>query len=49
MPVSRVANCETFAISKPSDVEIRIERLFDAPPPLLFDAMTMPEHVRHWW
>lgn len=26
MPGSRVANSETFAISQPSDVEIRIER-----------------------
>ena len=49
MPGSRVANSETFVISTPSDVAIRIERLFDAPPPMLFDVMTTPEHVKHWW
>ena len=49
MPGSRVANSETFKVSKPSDVEILLERLFDAPPDLLFDAMTKPEHVVHWW
>lgn len=49
MPASRVANSETFKVSTPSDVEIRLERLFDAPPALLFDAMTKPEHVLHWW
>lgn len=49
MPASRVANSETFKVSTPSDVEIRLERLFDASPALLFDAMTQPEHVRHWW
>ena len=36
-------------MSQPSDGEICIEQLFDAPPPLLFDAMTIPQHVRHWW
>jgi len=24
-------------------------RLFDAPPRLVFDAMTKPEHVTQWW
>ena len=36
-------------MSQSSGVEICIERLFDASPPLLFDAMTIPQHVRHWW
>lgn len=49
MPASRIANSGTFKISTPSDTEIRLERLFDAAPTLLFDAMTTPEHVRHWW
>ncbi|MEP6833620.1 MAG: SRPBCC family protein [Gemmatimonas sp.] len=49
MPVSRVANSETFAVSTPSAVEIRLERLFNASPDLLFDAITKPEHVVHWW
>jgi uncharacterized protein YndB with AHSA1/START domain len=49
MVVSRVANSETFQVTTPSDVEIRITRLFDAPRRLVFEAMTKPEHVRRWW
>jgi uncharacterized protein YndB with AHSA1/START domain len=49
MAVSRVANSDTFKVSTPSDREIRITRLFDAPRQLVFDAMTKPEHVRRWW
>src|SRR5262245_46330102 len=49
MPVSRVANSDTFKVTTPSDREIRITRLFDAPRHLVFEAMTRPEHVRRWW
>jgi uncharacterized protein YndB with AHSA1/START domain len=49
MAVSRVANSDTFRVSTPSDREIRMTRLFDAPRQLVFDAMTKPEHVRRWW
>ena len=49
MVVSRVVNSETFQVTTPSDVEIRITRLFDAPRRLVFEAMTKPEHVRRWW
>jgi uncharacterized protein YndB with AHSA1/START domain len=49
MAVSRVANSDTFKVSTPSDREIRMTRLFDAPRQLVFDAMTKPEHVRRWW
>jgi hypothetical protein len=31
MAVSRVANSDTFKVSTPSDTDIRITRLFDAP------------------
>jgi uncharacterized protein YndB with AHSA1/START domain len=48
-PVSRAANSETFKLTTPSDREITITRLFDAPRKLVFDAMTIPEHVRRWW
>lgn len=24
-------------------------RLFDAPPDLVFEVMTQPEHIRQWW
>jgi uncharacterized protein YndB with AHSA1/START domain len=33
----------------PSDREIRLTRLFNAPRDLLFKAMSKPEHLRHWW
>jgi uncharacterized protein YndB with AHSA1/START domain len=49
MAVSRVANSDTFKVSTPSDREIRMTRLFDAPRQLVFDAMTQPQHVRRWW
>jgi uncharacterized protein YndB with AHSA1/START domain len=49
MGVSSVANSDTFKTSTPSDREIVLTRLFDAPRSLVFDAMTKPEHVRRWW
>ena len=49
MPVSRAANGDTFTCTTPSDREIRLTRLFDAPRALVFEAMTRPEHIRRWW
>jgi uncharacterized protein YndB with AHSA1/START domain len=49
MPVSRAANSDTFKTATPSDREIALTRLFDAPVELVFEAMTKPEHVRRWW
>jgi len=49
MAVSSVANSDTFAVSTPSDREIRMTRLFDAPRRLVFEAMTKPEHIKRWW
>jgi uncharacterized protein YndB with AHSA1/START domain len=49
MAVSRVGNSDTFEATLPSDREIRMTRLFDAPRHLVFEAMTKPEHVRRWW
>ena len=49
MAVSRVANSDTFKVSTPSDTDIHMTRLFDAPRQLVFEAMTKPEHVRRWW
>ncbi len=49
MAVSRVGNSESFTVTTPSDREIRLTRLFDAPRNLVFEAMTRPEHVRQWW
>jgi uncharacterized protein YndB with AHSA1/START domain len=39
---------KTLKITTPSDLEIAMTRLFDAPRHLVFDAMTTPEHVRRW-
>ena len=43
------ANSDTFTVTTPSDTEIHFSRIFDAPPSLVFEAMTRPEHVRQWW
>jgi uncharacterized protein YndB with AHSA1/START domain len=42
-------NTETFEVTTPSDREIRLTRLFDAPRHLVFEAMSRPEHIRRWW
>jgi uncharacterized protein YndB with AHSA1/START domain len=39
---------KTLKITTPSDLEFAMTRVFDAPRHLVFDAMTRPEHVRHW-
>ena len=46
---SGTANSESFKVTTPSDQEIRMTRLFNAPRQLVFDAMTKPEHVSQWW
>ena len=48
MPVS-AANSSTFQRTTPSDTDITLTRVFDAPRQLVFEAMTKPEHVRRWW
>jgi uncharacterized protein YndB with AHSA1/START domain len=49
MAVSSAANSGTFKVTTPSDREIRMTRLFDAPRHLVFDALTKPEHIKRWW
>jgi uncharacterized protein YndB with AHSA1/START domain len=49
MVVGSVSNSGSFHVTTPSDQEIRMTRLFDAPRQLVFEAMTRPEHVRQWW
>jgi uncharacterized protein YndB with AHSA1/START domain len=39
----------TSVIEYPSELEIVNTREFDAPLDLVFDALTKPEHVRHWF
>ena len=49
MPVSSAANSETFKVSTPSETDICLTRVFDAPRALVFEAMTTPEHIARWW
>ena len=49
MAVNRAVNSDTFEVTTPSDQEIRLTRLFDAPRQIVFQAMTTPEHVKRWW
>ena len=49
MPVSSAANSRTFTVTTPTDTDIVMTRLFDAPRHLVFEALTRPEHVRRWW
>jgi uncharacterized protein YndB with AHSA1/START domain len=49
MVIGSAANSDSFAVTTPSDQEIRMTRLFNAPPALVFDALTKPEHVKRWW
>jgi uncharacterized protein YndB with AHSA1/START domain len=49
MPVRSAANSDTFKLTTPSDREICMTRLFDAPRHLVFEAMSRAEHIKHWW
>jgi uncharacterized protein YndB with AHSA1/START domain len=49
MSVSGAVNSGTFKVTTPSEREICLTRLFDAPRALVFEAMSKPEHIRRWW
>jgi uncharacterized protein YndB with AHSA1/START domain len=49
MAVSGVTNSDSFKVTTPSDREIRLTRVFNAPRALVFEAMTKPEHITQWW
>lgn len=36
-------------LSTPTDRELRVERIFDAPRPRVWRAITEPELVKQWW
>ena len=44
-----VENTRRAKVTMPSEREIVIERIFDAPRALVFEAWTKAEHVAHWW
>jgi uncharacterized protein YndB with AHSA1/START domain len=49
MGAGSAVNSDTFKVTTPSDREIGLTRLFDAPRRLVFEAMSQPEHIRRWW
>lgn len=49
MIVGTAKNSDSYQVTTPSDREIRMTRLFDAPMHLVLEAMTKPEHVKQWW
>ena len=36
-------------VTTPSETEIRMTRVFDAPPDLVFEAHTSCQHMSNWW
>jgi uncharacterized protein YndB with AHSA1/START domain len=46
---SSTTNKDSYEVTTPSEEEICLTRLFDAPRRLVFEAMTRPEHVERWW
>ena len=42
-------NPGTFSFTTPTDREIVMTRIFDAPRSIVFEAWTQVEHVAHWW
>src|SRR5258708_35267539 len=41
-------NTGTLKVTTPSDIEIAMTRVFNAPRRLVFDALTKPELVKQW-
>src|SRR5438309_2662500 len=41
-------NSQTFKVTTPSDLEIAMTRVFNAPRRLVFEALTRPELVKRW-
>lgn len=49
MAANPAANSDSFQVSTPSNEEVRMTRLFNAPRAVVFEAMSKPEHIREWW
>jgi len=49
MKIMTATKNSSLQITLPSDREILMTRIFDAPRELVFEAMTKPEHVKRWW
>lgn len=46
---SKSANSSKATLTMPSDRELVITRVFNAPRHLVWEAMTKPEHVKRWY
>jgi uncharacterized protein YndB with AHSA1/START domain len=46
---SSMKNTGTLKVTTPSDTEIVLTRIFDAPRHLVFEALTRPELVKRWY
>lgn len=40
---------DNLTVTLPSDLEIKMVRVFDAPRALVFQAHAACEHIKHWW
>jgi len=49
MIASSAVNQDSFKVSTPSEREICMTRVFNAPRQLVFEVMSKPEHVKRWW
>lgn len=49
MSATRAQSGDEAVITLPSDREILVTRSFNAPPRLVFEAWTTPEHLRMWY
>ena len=43
------AKTNALKVTLPTDTTIRLEREFNAPRHVVFEAMTKPEYVQQWW
>ncbi|HSI36741.1 MAG: SRPBCC domain-containing protein [Phycisphaerae bacterium] len=43
------AKSDSAQPSVPADREVVVEREFDAPPEMMFEAWVRPEHLARWW
>lgn len=43
------SNSSALTLTLPSDTEIMMTRVFNAPRRLVFEAHTKPEHMKQWW
>jgi uncharacterized protein YndB with AHSA1/START domain len=40
---------KSLTVTLPSDLEIKMTRVFAAPRALVFEAHSRCEHIKHWW